>query len=140
MSGSPLERSIPLEINGMEAEETAVGIPDQHPNNSLYTESEVSHLVAREVMKLRMGDLETKLANNEKSLETMFAKVETSLENINRSLATLSKSIWDDVEKSFVSKTDHELLKAKVDGMWGKIIMLAGFIAFLIEIGVKIWF
>ena len=48
------------------------GIPDQDVTKETYTASEMAHLVAREVMKHRMGDLEQNLARSADNVDSMF--------------------------------------------------------------------
>lgn len=105
----------------------------------------MQHIVAREVMKHRLSDLEAKLASVETNMTGLFAKLETSLHNLAIQLSKSSEVIKecreelkDEVEREFATKLELKSLEAKVDKMWAKITVAVSlsvvFIQYLLDI------
>lgn len=119
-------------------------LPSQESSTS-YTYEEMQHIVAREVMKHRLSDLEAKLASVETNMTGLFAKLETSLHNLAIQLSKSSEVIKecreelkDEVEREFATKLELKSLEAKVDKMWAKITVAVSlsvvFIQYLLDI------
>lgn len=113
----------------------------------MYSEADVQHLVAREVMRHRMGDLEAKLATHEKSVESMLTRMQGQLEEIQRSMATRSQEwqsiqthILDKVKDDYASKVALLTLEAKVDKMWAKISIAVAAAVMVVEYSIKLFF
>lgn len=93
-----------------------------------YSGEEVEHIVAREVMKHRMGDLEGKLAAIEASMTALFSKLEASLAALSAQISKSSDMVKEcreelraEVDREFATKLELNRLEAKVDKMWAKI-------------------
>ena len=115
-------------------------IPDQDVKKDSYTASEMQHLVAREVMKHRMTDLEQNLARSADNVDTMFGKVNIALAEIKQGIAMSDahlKECRDDlrkeVDRDFATKLELQILEGKVDKMWAKITVAVGVVVFLIQ-------
>ena len=104
-----------------------MALPEQE-HTEFYTETEVQHLVAREVMKHRMGDFEVKLSGVETSMSAMFAKLEASIHTVMIQItksADLVKECREDlkreIDREYATKLEVQRLEGKVDKMWAKI-------------------
>lgn len=93
-----------------------------------YSEDETMHLIAREVMKHRMEDLEKKLAAGELATAVGLAKIENHLGEVKIMIEKQSvkedKSRGDlkkEIESDFASKTDFANLKKQIDDLVLKI-------------------
>lgn len=103
-------------------------LPSQTEYKDSYSSDEVQHIVAREVMKHRMGDLEVKLASVEASMTTLFSKLESSLAALSLQISKSSEMVKEcreelrtEVDREFATKLELNRLESKVDKMWAKI-------------------
>jgi hypothetical protein len=97
-----------------------------------YTEDEMNHLLSREVAKQRMGDMLRMIEENKKDVITGMAKLETQIDSVknmieksNNDRIEADNKLRTDLKEDFASKGDLDLLKAKVEGQWGKLAAIA---------------
>lgn len=93
-----------------------------------YTEDEAMHLVAREVAKQRMGDLERTVRDGETKTAVGLAELKTQIGHVilmidKKSLEEdgIRKEFKKDIDKEFATKIDLQRLENKLDQMWLKI-------------------
>jgi hypothetical protein len=98
-----------------------------------YTETEALHLVAREVAKQRMGDMEAKIAENDSKTATAMTELKLRIEGLhnliekqNLERVKTADSLREEIEKDFASKTDLMILQNKVDQLWLRISVSIG--------------
>lgn len=107
--------------------------------HKMLTEDEAMHLVAREVAKQRMGDIEKNVSEMERRFIALLSELKTQLANqtllIKEQSADMKESsdlLKKEIEKDFASKievndlsnkvdTDFEKLNTKVDTDFGKL-------------------
>jgi len=94
----------------------------------MFTEDEAMHLVAREVAKQRMSDMERKIADNDHKVTVALAKLEQQIGQvitmIDKQSLEQNKSVKDlreEIEKEFASKLDLQRVENKIDQLWVKI-------------------
>jgi ElaB/YqjD/DUF883 family membrane-anchored ribosome-binding protein len=88
-----------------------MSLPKQEPQES-YTYDELQHVVAREVMKHRLSDLEVRLASHETSSSEIFADIRASLKTIEQKLSGVRqefKEDMDDCRKEFREEVHQEM-------------------------------
>lgn len=108
----------------------------------MLTQDEANHLIAREVAKQRMGDIEKNVADMERRFIALFSELKTQLANqtllIKEQSADMkqtSELLKKEIEKDFASKlevndlsnkvdTDFEKLNTKIDSLWGKLTLI----------------
>lgn len=111
-----------------------MSIPSQ---NATYTREEVDHLVAREVAKQRMADLERQIGSTNNEVVTMAAELKAQLTNIQRQIETQRGEIKSEIKEDFATKMELLALESKVDKMWLKISIpvsiMVGIVQFVAE-------
>ena len=97
-------------------------------SDKTFTEDEMLHQTAREVMKYRMGDLEKRLASGDTytaaglaELKTRISQVITMIERQGTQEKESRRELKKEIESEFASKIDLERLENKLDKMWLKI-------------------
>lgn len=105
-----------------------MALPNQTDYKDSYSSDEVQHIVAREVMKHKMGDFEVKLASVEANMTSLFSKLEASLASLSLQISKSSEMVKEcreelraDVDREFATKLELNRLDSKVDKMWAKI-------------------
>ena len=119
-----------------------------------YTETEMQHLIAREVAKQRMGDMERMIEANKKETQIGFTKVEAQLtqvltmiekNNVDRSASfdALRREMKTDFATKSEVENDFEKLNTKIDEQWKRISLVVGVISvvggIVIQLIVKFW-
>jgi hypothetical protein len=103
-----------------------------------YSQEEVDHMVAREVAKQRMSDLERNLENTNSQVVKMFAKFDVAFENLQRSIDSQDTKIRAEMERDFATKiemtTAHNTLDKKIDSVWYKVSIPVGTLLVVISI------
>lgn len=108
----------------------------------MYTESEVNHLVAREVAKQRISDLERQIGAMKNDHSKGFAQMEAKLDALGRTMEMQHQqlresyhseqvSLKDQIAKDYATKLDLAALDNKVDKLWLKITLPVGTITLL---------
>jgi len=90
-------------------------------NDNTFTREEVDHLVAREVAKQRMADLERQLGSTNNEVVKMSAELRAQLTNILRQIEIQRSEIKAEIKEDFATKMDLLALESKVDKIWLKI-------------------
>lgn len=111
----------------------------------MLTEEEAAHLVAREVAKQRMGDMERKISENENKVTISLAELKQQINQVmlmiekqNVEQGKSSKELKEEIEKEFASKLDLQRVENKLDGLLMKITVV---VATVSTIGAAIsWF
>ena len=100
-----------------------------------YTLEEVNHMVAREVAKQRMGDMERALQNIQVDQTKIWAKFDASFDALKVLIEGQDEKFRKEMERDFVTKLDHAELKASVEKMWirvsapvAAIVFIGGFV------------
>lgn len=91
------------------------------PQDKQYTREEVDHLVAREVAKQRMSDLEKTLTDTKNDMVKMWAKFDASFESLQKTLEGRDKTLREEMERDFATKVEFEQLKGEVEKVWLKV-------------------
>lgn len=98
-----------------------------------YTEDEAMHLVAREVAKQRMGDMEKKISDNDTKTSIALAEIKTQIKHVINMIEKQSleedrtrKELKEEIEKDFATKADLKAVETKLDGLIVKITMIVG--------------
>jgi hypothetical protein len=86
-----------------------------------YTREEVDHLVAREVAKQRMNDLERSLSEVKSETLKMWAKFDASFGALQKVIEGRDQSLRDEIERDFATKLEVEQLKGEVSKVWLKV-------------------
>jgi len=100
--------------------------PQEQEEGTMYSESEMKHVVAREVMKHRMDDYERGLMALTNQVKDSNAKIEQSLKGLDQSLdrhyahtSECREDLRIEIERDFVTKvefvTEMNKLDTKVD-------------------------
>lgn len=104
-------------------------------SDKMYTETEAQHLVAREVAKQRMGDMERMINEGEHRSVVSFAKLEAQINTLTnlvekQSIAMekdtngLREEIKNDFATKVALKADFEKLNTKIDAQWAKLVTI----------------
>lgn len=93
-------------------------LPEQDKH---YTREEVDHLVAREVAKQRMADLEKTLTETRNDMVKMWAKFDAAFETLQKAIEGRDKSMREEMERDFATKVEFEQLKGEVGKVWLKV-------------------
>lgn len=119
-----------------------------------YTEDEMQHMLAREVAKQRMGDMQRMIDANKNETQIGFTKLEVQLQQVlsmiekNNVARTESfESLRREMKTDFATKADvdadFEKLNTKIDTQWQKIALVVGTISVIggviIQLVVKFW-
>lgn len=116
------------------------------PQEHKYTAEEVNHLVAREVAKQRMADMERQIGTLNNTITKAVADFNAKLDALSNTISTQHKTIWEairgerdelrkEIEKDFATKLDLALLEAKVDKIWLKVSIPVATITALVNLG-----
>ena len=107
-----------------------------------YTETEAQHLVAREVAKQRMSDMERAIEEGERRSVQSMAEIKIQIANlallIKEQSVTMEKNsdlLKKEIEKDFATKlevndlsnrveSDFDKLNTKIDSLWGKLTLI----------------
>ena len=99
----------------------------------MFTEDEAMHLVAREVAKQRMGDMEKKISDNDTKTSIALAEIKTQIKQVINMIEKQSiaedrtlKELKEEIERDFATKADLKAVETKLDGLVGKIAMVVG--------------
>ena len=110
-------------------------------SEKLYTEDEAFHLVAREVAKQRMSDMERLIKENDNKTSLAIAEVKVKIDSIYALLqqhenarAKGAKEIREEMATDFASKSELRLLESnienKLDKLWQRVTLpITGVIA-----------
>lgn len=106
---------------------------DHYPVPDMLTRDEAMHLVAREVAKQRMTDMERKIAENESKTSVALTKIElqvaqviTMIKEQNIKAIEDKKEFKKEIESEFASKIDLERLENKLDQLVLRITVTVG--------------
>ena len=107
-----------------------------------YTETEAQHLIAREVAKQRMSDMERMIGEGERRSVQSMAEIKIQIANlallIKEQSVTMEKNsdlLKKEIEKDFATKlevndlsnrveSDFDKLNTKIDSLWGKLTLI----------------
>lgn len=102
-------------------------------NNRMFTEDEAMHLVAREVAKQRMGDMEKKISENDTKTSIALAEIKTQINQVILMFEKMTidqskerKELKEEIERDFATKADLKAVETKLDGLVIKITMIVG--------------
>ncbi len=107
----------------------------------IFTEDEAMHLVAREVAKQRMSDMERLIKENDNKTTVAVAEVKVKIDSIysllqqhERARAEGTKELREEMANEFASKTEMRLLESnienKLDKLWQRVTLpITGVIA-----------
>jgi len=113
-----------------------MNLPPQEKN---YTIDDVNHMVAREVAKQRMSDLERNLQQTNDQVVKMWAKFDASFEAIKLAIEGQEDNWRKEMERDFATKMDLERLDAKVDKVWLKVSLPVATVVGLVQWIVTFW-
>lgn len=112
-----------------------------------YTETEAQHLIAREVAKQRMADIERMINEGERRSVQSMAELKVQISNlallIKEQSIVMEKqndTLKKEIEKDFATKievnslsnrveSDFDKLNTKIDSMWGKLTLIVSTIS-----------
>jgi len=112
-----------------------------------YTEADAQHLIAREVAKQRMGDMERMITEGERRSVQSMAELKVQIANLvilikEQGVITEKNSdtLKKEIEKDFATKmevnalsnrveSDFDKLNTKIDSMWGKLTVIVSTIS-----------
>lgn len=100
----------------------------------IYSAQEVEHMVAREVAKQRLADLERALAQTNEQVVKMWAKFDASFESLQRAIDGQETKLRIEIERDFASKLDLEQLKNEVGKIWLKVSIPVSTIVLMAEV------
>lgn len=127
------------------------GLPPQS-KEKLYTADDVQHMVAREVARQRMEDMERQLGTLTATLNKTVTEFNLKLDSINKNIIVNTdklflefredrKDLRDEIEREFASQKELIRLEGKVDKIWlkvsvpvGVIVAIGGFIQYIVMI------
>jgi len=107
-----------------------------------YSETDAQHLVAREVAKQRMGDMERAIEEGERRSVQSMAEIKIQIANLallikeqSVSMEKNSDLLKKEIEKDFATKlevndlsnrveSDFDKLNTKIDALWGKLTLI----------------
>jgi len=99
----------------------------------MFTEDEAMHMVAREVAKQRMSDMEKKISDNDTRTSIALAEIKTQIKHVINMIEkqTLEedrtrKELKEEIEREFATKADLKIVETKLDGLVTKIAMVVG--------------
>jgi len=101
-------------------------------NEKTYTEEEAKHLIAREVAKQRLDDVERQVGSLKNDISKGNAETSAKIDSLRQTLTEQIARLYDHVSKDkedlkeefkdmFASHTDLIILEAKVEKMWLKV-------------------
>ena len=101
----------------------------------MYTEDEALHLIAREVAKQRMSDMERNLKESDNRAIIAFSKLEGQInalfalvEKQSASMEKATNGLREEIKKDFATKaeveSDFEKLNTKIDTQWSKLMLI----------------
>jgi len=106
--------------------------PSEHIPEMI-SRDEAMHLVAREVAKQRMSDMEKKIAENDHKSVTALTEIKLQVAQVivmikeqNVQNVSDQRELKKEIEKEFASKFDLERLENKLDKLWLKITVTVG--------------
>jgi hypothetical protein len=112
-----------------------------------YTETEAQHLIAREVAKQRMSDIERMVNEGERRSVQSMAELKVQIANLallikeqSVAMEKNSDTLKKEIEKDFATKlevndlsnkveSDFDKLNTKIDSMWGKLTVIVSTIS-----------
>ena len=112
-----------------------------------YTETEAQHLIAREVAKQRMADLERMITEGERRSVQSMAELKVQIANLallikeqSISMEKQTDTLKKEIEKDFATKlevnslsnrveSDFDKLNTKMDSMWTKLTIIVSTIS-----------
>ena len=109
--------------------------------DKVFTEDEAMHLVAREVAKQRMSDMERLIKENDTKTSIAVAEVKIKIDSIyallqqhEQARAQGAKEIREEMASEFASKSEMKLLESnienKLDKLWQRVTLpITGVIA-----------
>lgn len=123
--------------------------PQQEQEGTMYSESDVEHIVARRVMSHRLDDFERGHMSLVNQVKESNAKIEASLINLDKSLdkhyehvTECREDLRGEIERDFVSKldfmTEMSKLEGKVDRQWIKITTAVSVVLLIAGIVIKV--
>ena len=107
-----------------------------------YSETDAQHLVAREVAKQRMSDMERAIEEGERRSVQSMAEIKIQIANLallikeqSVSMEKNSDLLKKEIEKDFATKlevndlsnrveSDFDKLNTKIDSLWGKLTLI----------------
>lgn len=105
------------------------------PQEKLFTEEEVGHLVAREVAKQRMHDIERSIQTMKDDSLKMWAKFDAGFDSLQKAIENRDADLRKEMERDFATKLDLEQLKGEVSRIWLKVSVPVATIVSLITVG-----
>lgn len=111
-------------------------LPPQEKN---YTIDDVNHMVAREVAKQRMSDIERNLQQTNDQVVKMWAKFDASFEAIKSAIENQEQNWRKEIERDFATKMDLANLDAKVDKVWLKVSLPVATVVGVVQWLVTVW-
>lgn len=111
-------------------------IPQQEKK---YTVEEVNHLVAREVAKQRMGDLERDLSELKNENVKMWAKLDANFDSLQKAIECRDDDLRKEIERDFATKVEVAELRGEMGKLSIKVTAMVSFAVMLIEFISKIY-
>lgn len=94
------------------------GLPEQEAK---YTKEDMDHMVAREVAKQRLSDLERNLEGTNQQVIKMFAKFDLSFESLQKVIEGQDEKIRKEIERDFATKLDLAEVRSEISKVWLKV-------------------
>lgn len=104
-----------------------------------YTQDEVSHLVAREVAKQRMADMERSISNTNDQVVKMWAKIEASFDSLKKSINERDNDLRREIERDFATKLEVEQMRGELNKIWLKVSLPVGTLLIALEFIFKLF-
>jgi hypothetical protein len=105
-------------------------------SDKVFTEDEAMHLVAREVAKQRMSDMERKIDQNDHKTTVALTEIKQQISQVIVMIDKQSleqeksdQSLKVEIEKEFASKLDLQRLESKLDSLSTRIYVAISVIA-----------
>jgi len=99
------------------------GLPEHDNHETVYSRDDVDHLVAREVAKQRMADLERQIGSTNNVVVQMGADLKAQLNSLLQQLVEQRHTLREEIEKEYATKMELFQLRSTVEKMWLKITM-----------------
>ena len=102
-----------------------------------YTAEEVNHLVAREVAKQRLGDLERDLTELKNENVKMWAKLDANFDSLQKAIEGRDNDLRREIERDFATKIEVAELRGEMGKLSIKVTAMVSIAVMLIEFAAK---